>query len=86
MDAGSSCIYVEIFCMISCTPIGSRSCAVGVVLRRTIELNHAYIKLYVFKKIYVIVYTLDHVDHEDLPHNGCWCTVYCSTTQKISIL
>ena len=28
--------------------------------------------------IYFIVYILDHVDHEDLPRDGFWCTVYHS--------
>ena len=32
--------------------------------------------------IYFIVYILDHVDHEDLPRDGLWCTVYHSTTKK----
>ena len=32
--------------------------------------------------IYFIVYILDHVDHEDPPRDGCWCTVYHSTTKK----
>ena len=26
--------------------------------------------------IYFIVFILDHVDHEDLPREGFWCTVY----------
>ena len=32
--------------------------------------------------IYFIVYIIDHVDHEDLPRDGVWCTVYHSTTKK----
>ena len=32
--------------------------------------------------IYFIVDILDHVDHEHLPRDGCWCTVYHSTTKK----
>ena len=35
--------------------------------------------------IYFIVYILDHVDHEDPPRDGCWCTVYHSTTKKTKI-
>ena len=34
----------------------------------------------VFLIIYFIVYILDHVDHEDLPRDGFWCTVYHLTT------
>ena len=35
-----------------------------------------------FLIIYFIVYILDHVDHEDLPRDGFWCTVYHLTTKK----
>ena len=41
--------------------------------------------VFVFLIIYFIVYTLDHVDHEDLPRDVfVGDTVYHSTTKKIS--
>ena len=73
IDGGSSWIDVEIFWMISCTPIGPHSFVVGCVERR--EWNISYIKLFIYFycMIYCIVYILDHVDHEDLPRNVFVC-------------
>ena len=36
----------------------------------------------VFLIIYFIVHMHDPVDHEDLPRDGFWCTVYHLATKK----